>query len=366
MTLKIGLIGSGYIASVHYYAYKALGYEITAHADPDEAKFQKFLKLGCVVKEHYPSHKEMIERSSVDVVSVCVPNFLHFSIIKDLLEAGKHVIVEKPLCLNLKEADVIIDLAKQKGLLVGYAEELCYVPKYKRVKMIADTGGLGEIYMVRQSEKHSGPHSPWFFQRKSAGGGALMDMGCHSIEFCRWIKKKQPVKWVQGHCAKYFHKHSEVEDHVTATLGFEDGSIGMIEASWALQGGDDSVAAVFGTEGVAYADMLKSTGLKIYSKQGFPSMPGHPGDLGGDPSRGWTTPDFNWLFNNGYTEELQDFLNCIQKGGTPLETAEDGRIVLEIMAGIYLSAGTGKKIALPLTNTDFIYPIDLWQKEPNS
>ena len=361
MVLKIGLIGSGYIASVHYQAYKLIGNcEIVAQADPNREKHRKFIENGHTIKEYYTSHKEMLEKANIDLVSVCAPNIFHYPIIKDALLAGKHVIVEKPLCLNLREADELIALAKQQGKLICYAEELCYVPKYRRAKDIVDAGGLGKVYMVRQSEKHSGPHSPWFFLRKNAGGGALMDMGCHSIEFCRWIYNKKPVKWVFGHCGKYFHLNSEVEDHVIATLGFEDGSIASIEASWALQGGDDSVAAIFGTEGVIYVNMLKDTGIQVYSKNGYPATPGHPGDIGGEASKGWSTPDFNWLWNNGYPQELEDFLNCIRNGGTPLETAEDGRIVLEIMAAIYLSAGTGRRVELPLQNRDFEYPIDGW------
>lgn len=359
MSLKIGLIGSGYISTVHYHAYRSLGYEITAHADPNLERFKKFVEQGHPVKNHYSTHLEMLQNENLDVISVCVPNFLHYPIIHDILEKGVNVIVEKPLCLNLQEADKLIALAQEKGLLIGYAEELCYVPKYQRIKDIVDAGALGRIYMVRQTEKHSGPHSPWFFQRESAGGGALMDMGCHSIEFCRWIFNKQPIKWVQGHCAKYFHLNSEVEDHVIATLGFEDGSIGNIEASWALQGGDDSLASVFGTAGVGHVNMLKDTGLQVYSKSGFPSMKGHPGDIGGEASKGWTTPDFNWLYNNGYPQELADFLRCLQQGGSPRETAEDGRIVLEVMAAIYDSAGSGKRVHLPFQK-EFSYPIDLW------
>lgn len=361
--LKIGLVGSGYIASIHYESLKQLeGCEIAAQADPDQAKHQQFLAAGRTVPRYYLSHKQMLKEEDLDVICIGIPNFLHASVVCDALKAGVHVIIEKPLCLNLKEAEEIIDLSKRKGLLVGYAEELCYVPKYERVKRIVDEQGLGKLYMVRQTEKHNGPHSLWFFQRKTAGGGALMDMGCHSIEFCRWMFNKQPIKWVWGYCANYLHTNSEVEDHVIATLGFEDGSIGCIEASWALQGGEDSRAAVFGTEGVAYVDMLKETGIKVYSQKGFPAMPHHPGDVSAPQTIGWSTPTSNWLWTNGYPQEIQEFLNCIRFGGTPRETVEDGKIVLEIMAAIYLSAKTGNRVSLPLSqHRDFVYPIDLWK-----
>lgn len=360
--VNVGIIGSGYIASIHYESYKALkNCTIIAQADSDVEKYKQFSSCGRTVPHFFQDYKEMLKLKNLHVVSVCIPNFLHACVIKDILRAGKHVIVEKPLCLSLKEGYEIAALAKKKGLLIGYAEELCYVPKYNRVKQIVDNGGIGKPYMVRQSEKHSGPHSPWFFQRDKAGGGALMDMGCHSIEFCRWMFNKQPVKWVFGHCANYLHKDIEVEDHVIATLEFMDGSVATVEASWALNGGDNSVATVFGTRGVIYADMLQHTGIEVFSLDGYPKMEGHPGDIGGKNSIGWTTPDFNWLWNNGYPQEIANFLQCVRNGTMPKESVEDGLIVLEIIAAIYLSARTGNRVYLPLENKNFDYPFELWK-----
>jgi GFO/IDH/MocA C-terminal domain len=79
-----------------------------------------------------------------------------------------------------------------------YAEELCFAPKYVRAKELADEGALGEVYLVRQSEQHFGPHSDWFWDPELAGGGVLMDMGCHGIEFARWVYAKRPAASVSA------------------------------------------------------------------------------------------------------------------------------------------------------------------------
>ena len=101
--------------------------------------------------------------------------------------AGKHVICEKPLCLNLEEADRMIGACRKAKVKLMYAEELCFTPKYVRLKQLVDEGALGKIHLVKQAEKHDGPHAAWFWDVRRSGGGVAMDMGCHAIEFFRWL-----------------------------------------------------------------------------------------------------------------------------------------------------------------------------------
>ncbi len=357
--LRIGLIGAGWISTVHYDAFKAIGNcEVIAQADPDKARHKEFIKERPIPSYH-KSHLEMIQRRDIDVVTVAVPNNLHAPLAIDALKAGKHVIVEKPLCLTIAEAEEIQYWSQKKGRVVGYAEELCYVPKFVRMKQIADEGGAGDIYMVKQCEKHAGPYSPWFWTVEQAGGGILMDMGCHAIEFCRWFMGKKPVKSVTAHCGRYLHTWAPVEDHVILTMEFTDGTLAHVESSWALQGGMASTAEAYGTQGVLYGDLLQGMGLQVYSQQGYPPMPYNRAQTSGPESVGWSTPDYEWLWNNGYPQEMQDFLTCVREGGTPLESAQDGLAVLEIMLAAYHSAGTGQRVELPF-RPDIHRPVELW------
>src|SRR6185312_12683057 len=92
-----------------------------------------------------------------------------------------------PIALNLDECDRMIAACSQAGVMLGYAEELCFTPKYVRLKQLVDEGAIGKIHLVKQSEKHDGPHSAWFYDTRRSGGGVTFDMGCHAIEFFRWL-----------------------------------------------------------------------------------------------------------------------------------------------------------------------------------
>jgi predicted dehydrogenase len=122
----------------------------------------------------------------------------------DAAAAGKHVVCEKPLAVNLAEADRMIEACRRAGRKLMYAEELCFAPKYVRLKQLLDDGALGKPVLLKQSEKHDGPHAPHFWDVDCSGSGITMDMGCHAIEFFRWLLGHPPVRsvYAQGHpCA---------------------------------------------------------------------------------------------------------------------------------------------------------------------
>ena len=138
---------------------------------------------------------------------VCVnsPNRLHAAHALAALAAGKHVVVEKPLCLTLDEADALCAAATRQGVVLGYAENLCFAPLYRRARELVREGAVGRVLWARQVEKHGGPYSPWFFDRAEAGGGALMDMGCHGIEALRFVFDRPAVRAVSARLATTLH-----------------------------------------------------------------------------------------------------------------------------------------------------------------
>ena len=368
--LGIGLVGSGFISWVHYKAMKDNPKaKIVAHADIDTVRGKGFIEEYGIPKT-YDSHEKLVADPEVDVIVVGVPNDLHYRVTMDALNAGKHVICEKPLALTLEDAREMVATAEAKGLVLGYAEELCFAPKYKEAKRLLESGGIGEPYSVRQCEKHDGPYSPWFFRRETAGGGITMDMGCHAIETIRWVLGKKKVTAVTAHMStvswdmkKVLSKFGGVdpvldaqekplEDNVIVLMDFEGGILGQAESSWALQGGMDSTLELFGTEGVVHADILKGSWLRAYSEKGFPDM--------WEPNQGWCHPSWEWDLNNGYPQEDDHFLDCMLNGTTPIETGQDGFDVLEIMLAAYHSAGTGQKVTLPFRPKGVERPVDLW------
>jgi len=350
----VGLVGSGFISKTHLDALRTIpDVEVVAIADVVVEKAKEFAAANNVPRV-YPSHQAMLQDKDVQAIVVGIPNCFHHDVTMDALNAGRHVICEKPLALTLEHAEEMIATAKAKGLVLGYAEELSYVPKFLKARDLMKSGGIGKPYLLRQCEKHAGPYSPWFWKPEQAGGGILMDMGCHSIECIRYLLGKPKVQWVQAHMGTYLHNEITVEeDFCLVLMGFEDGTVGQAEASWALKGGMDSTLEVFGTKGVVYADLLKGMGLRAFSEKGFKDLD--------EPNKGWLYPDYDWLWNNGYPQEDRNFIDCMRNGGTPEESGEDGLAVLEIMLAAYHSAGTGHKVHLPFCPKGLkVPPVDLW------
>jgi len=302
--------------------------------------------------------EDAVGKSGCDVVDVCVPNFLHHRAVLAAAKAGKHVIVEKPLALNLAEADEMIAACRKADVKLCYAEELCFAPKYERVRKLVNEGAVGKIFQMRQCEKHSGPHSDWFYDINKSGGGAIMDMGCHGIAWFRWMLGGRPrAVSVQAHLQTgLIHKgRTRAEENSLVIVEFESGAVGVAENSWAKHGGMDDRVEIYGTGGVVYADLFMGNSALTYSEKGY----GYAMEKAGS-TRGWSFTVFEEAFNQGYPQELKHFIECVREDKQPVVTGEDGRAVLEIMMAAYHSAGTGRKVRLPF-RTKARKPIDLWR-----
>jgi predicted dehydrogenase len=353
--VRIGIIGSGFVAEIHAEAYKQVpDAEVFAVASPTPGKAEGFARKHGI-PHHFTDYKKMLEMDEIDIVDLCLPNYLHAQACIDSANAGKHVICEKPMCMNLQEADAMIDACKKAKVKLMYAEELCFTPKYVRAKQLVEEGALGKVYLVKQSEKHFGPHSEWFWDVDKSGGGVLLDMGCHGIEFARWILGKPKAKSVWAQCGTYVHKDiTKGDDNSICVIEFENEAVALIEDSWAKRGGMDDRAEIYGSDGVTYADLLHGIALETYSEVGY----GYAVEKA-PSTKGWTFTVYEEIWNYGFPQELSHFVECVRDDKEPLETGEDGKAVLEIIFAAYASAGSGKRISLPF-QTDARKPIDLW------
>jgi myo-inositol 2-dehydrogenase/D-chiro-inositol 1-dehydrogenase len=343
----VGLVGSGFISQLHAEAFgRSTVATIRAVASRSAERAEAFARRWDI-PAWYTEVQELVERPDVDVVCVGAPNALHRDIAVAAAQAGKHVICEKPLARTLQQADEMIAACHSAGVKLMYAEELCFAPKYVRAKQLADEGALGDVYLVRQYEHHSGPHSAWFYDPQQSGGGVLMDMGCHGIEFARWIHGKPAVRSVSAEAAIFVHhERPTVEDYAQVFVQFEGRRAALIDTSWAKPGGMDDRAEIVGSKGITYADLLRGSSLHTYSEVGY----GYSVEKAGD-TRGWTFTMFDELWNYGYPQELEHFARCVAEDLQPQETGEDGRAVLEIIYGAYKAARDGR-VEFPLTLTD--------------
>jgi myo-inositol 2-dehydrogenase/D-chiro-inositol 1-dehydrogenase len=359
--LRVGLIGSGFISAIHCEALLSVPYtEILAVTSATEAHAKAFAERH-KIPHWFTDFRKMFEMPELDVVVLGLPNDLHCEATVLAAAAGKHVICEKPLCLNLAEADEMIDACQRANVKLMYAEELLFTPKYVRLKQLIDEGALGTIHLVKQSEKHDGPHAAWFWDTQRSGGGVTMDMGCHGIEFFRWLMGgpnggKASIKSVYADMGTYVHgDKTNGDDCTTLIFKLDNGVTAIAEESWAKPGGMDDRAEVYGSEGVAYADVLRGNAIHAYSKKGY----GYAVEKAG-ATQGWSFPIYEEAWNYGFPQEMAHFLDCVRNDKQPLSTGEDGKAVLEAIFAAYASARQGRRVELPFM-TDAKRPIELWK-----
>jgi len=345
--VKVGLVGSGFVSAIHAEALKRVpNAEIVAAASPTRKHVEAFAKAHGIPNA-FADYGKMLEMDELDMIVLGLPNSLHAQAVTDCAKAGKHVVCEKPLCMNLAEADLMINACKKHRVKLMYAEELCFTPKYVRLKQLVDEGALGRVYMVKQSEKHDGPHSRWFWDVTQSGGGVTLDMGCHAFEFFRWMLGKPKAASVYAEMTTSVHRDkTKGDDNAVIIVKFEGNVVCVAEESWAKKGGMDDRAEVYGSEGVAYADLLRGGSILTYSEKGY----GYAVEKAGT-TKGWSFTMFEEIWNYGFPQEMQHFVNCVQRDEPPLETGEDGRAVLEIIFAAYESARTGRRVELPFKTT---------------
>jgi myo-inositol 2-dehydrogenase/D-chiro-inositol 1-dehydrogenase len=357
--VKVGLLGSGFIADIHAAAFAMVpDAEVVAVASPTPGKAKAFADQRGIPNA-FEDYREVLAIDEIDMVTLGIPNYLHAQAAIDAAAAGKHVVCEKPLCRTLAEADRMIAACQDAGVLLMYAEELCFAPKYVRAKQLVDEGALGKAFLVKQSEEHFGPHMPWFWDVEKSGGGVLLDMGCHSVEFARWVFGKPAVKSVFASLGTYVHADkTQGEDHSLCIVEYEGGKTGLAENSWAKQGGVDDRCEIYGSGGFTRADLLRGSGLLTYSESGY----GYAVEKAA-ATTGYTFTMFEEVWNYGFPQEMAHFVRCVRGEDQPVETGEDGREVLKILCAAYESAGTGRRIDWPYEPKPFDKPIDLWLGE---
>lgn len=352
----VGVIGSQFISTVHARSLQACpATRMVAVASPTPGNAERFAQQFSI-PHHYTDYRELLRRDDVDMVVLGTPNDTHCAITLAAAAAGKHVVVEKPLCLNLAEADQMIAACRQANVKLMYAEELCFAPKYVRLKQLLDEGAIGKPTLIKQSERHDGPHAAHFWDVERSGGGVMMDMGCHAIEFFRWMLGRSAISSVYAQMNTSVHADkTRGDDNALLILEFDKGCIALAEESWSKLGGMDDRAEIYGSKGAAYANLLQGNAIQTFSQEGY----GYAVEKAGSTA-GWSFTIYEEEWHYGFHAEMAHFIDCVQHDKQPLVTGEDGRAVLEVVFAAYESARTGCKTKLPFA-TDAMKPIDLWR-----
>ncbi len=332
---KIAMIGSGFIA--RFYADSLQGArsqdKIISVYSRKESSAKKFSEDYNV--SHFTTQmEEAISKKEVEVVCIALPNNLHEEAVLLCCKHKKAVMITKPLGRNAEEAKRMMIAAEEANIFNGYLEDLVYTPKFIKAEKSVREGALGRILWAKSRETHPGPHSEWFWDLEQAGGGCILDLGCHCVEIGRGyigkdIKPMEVMCWADTQV-----KPIDAEDHSIALIKYENGAIAQFEVSWTFRGGLDLRDEVMGTEGTIWSNNFLRTGLEMFTT-------GKGADYVSEKSEsntGWLFPVGDELNELGYNHMFMDMFNSLEKGYQPKESFYDGYVVNAILDACYKSA----------------------------
>ena len=209
--------------------------------------------------------EESVAHPDVDVVCISLPNNLHEAAVLLCCKHKKAVITTKPLGRNAAEAKRMLEAVEEAGIFHGYLEDLVYTPKFLKAHESVRNGALGRILWAKSRETHPGPHSDWFWDIEQAGGGCILDLGCHCVEITRSYIGKD-IKPIEVMCwADTQVKPIDAEDHAIGLIKYENGAIAQFEVSWTFRGGLDLRDEVMGTEGTIWINSFLRTGFEMFT-----------------------------------------------------------------------------------------------------
>ena len=247
-SLKVGIIGTGGIADAHYKGYLAAGAEVVALADVNPETLGERQKEWGVARG-YTDMQQLLDDPEVEAVSVCTPNAYHHPAAVAAANAGKHVLCEKPITLNLELAEQMIAAAREAGVVLQIGHHMRSNPAAAKAKQMIDAGELGRISFVRLRQAHDWGGAttvkPSFGTYASAGGGTLLDNGCHMFDLGRYFCGDVIDLYCTLDTLKY---DVEVEDTSVVNLTFRSGTIGSVENSWSATGWEEGFW-IYGTKG---------------------------------------------------------------------------------------------------------------------
>jgi len=330
--LGTGLIGMFYTQSLHANRSRD---EVHVLYSRSEQKAQKSA-AAWGVKKWTTDMDRAIEDPETDVVVVGLPNVLHKEAVFKAAAAGKAVLCTKPLATNAEDALQMLQAVERSGVFHGYLEDLAYTPKMLKTIDAVSKGALGKVLWTRSRETHPGPHSAWFWDKETSGGGAIVDMGCHCIEISRALVGKN-VRPVEVVCWADTQVHPiDVEDSAIGLIRYENGAVGQFETSWCFRGGMDLRDEVSGTEGTVWLNHWLRTGFEMFTNVGQQGYVAEKAE--GD--RGWLFPVGDEVAELGYVHMFADMLDALDQGRRPMESFYDGYVVNAIMDACYRSVAS--------------------------
>lgn len=363
--IRFGVIGCGSIGPTHMGALKQIGdAELVAVADTVAERAQSAAKKYDVPRVYASAH-ELLRDPDIDAVCLCTPSGMHGEGAVAALEAGKHVIVEKPMEVSLEACDRMIAAEDSTGKKLAIISQHRFDAATVLVKDAIDAGKLGKIVLADASVKwwrtqQYYDSGDWRGTWQWDGGGALMNQGVHTVDLLQWLTGGVASLYAQTRTAA--HERIEVEDVAVAALTFENGAVGTLTATTAAWDGFPVKIDIYGTEGVAIleGDSLKL--LKLKSGEEYKSEEAAVHALsvakGGTASvkeeastrlevaSGGSAAALGAVWGDAHRAQIEDFMRAIRTDTKPLIDGRAGRKPLEIIFGVYRSSRSGQPVTL--------------------
>ena len=351
--LKVGIIGTGWIAESHIQSYKIQpDVEIVAAAELIPGKAEKFMeRFGVSGVRFYPSHKEMIDNEELDAVSICTYNTQHAEPTIYALKKGIPVLLEKPFTVTLEEAEEVCRVEKESGTFVSVGFQPRFDANMQMIKKIVDSGVLGKIYYIQTGGgRRRGIPGSTFIEKSTGGIGALGDIGCYSLDMVlNAIGYPKPLT-VSGYVSDFYGKDPKyngadaarfsVDDFAAAFIRLEGDIILDFRIAWAMHVNTPGDTIIFGTEGA----------LRIPSTDCWNGSVGGPMTLYHDVCGARTETVIPILQNSGkgglFDKKIRSFLDAVKTGGpAPVPTSQ---ILYNqaIIDGINKSAACGREVEI--------------------
>ena len=332
--LQVGVIGSGFAGSSHMEGYNNVeDADLIAICDVSEERAREAAeKYG--IPNVFTDYEEMLKLDKLDAVSVCLPNFMHMPASVAALEAGKHVLCEKPLAANAEQAAKMVAASEKSDKILAMSLNFRYQSSALTAKKLIEAGELGEIYYAKTAMlRNNSIPKGWFHVKERSGGGPLLDLAAPVLDVTWWLMgRPEPVSASGSTFAKlgvagkgmgswgvgYGDGPVDIEDLAVGLIKFKDGQSLFVEVSWALNSPPVTYGHLFGTEG---------------SVTLFPDFVVHKPSAEAPEME----PD---------QDRIREFVRNVLDGTEPLGPAKDGLQIMRMLDAIYESAETGKEAAI--------------------
>jgi predicted dehydrogenase len=329
MKLKVGLIGAGGFGYLHLYGYQKNEHcDLVAVASRTEQHAKKAADKFNIPNYYWGDDWiKMLEENSLDVVSICSPNYLHAPMTIEAIKNGINILCEKPICISQEELEKIESMLSKKNLIYFSSFQKRYIELFSQIKEIIDNNVLGDINLVRYFFSHYGPYTSWkplseqkwFFDSELAGGGVLLDLGVHCIDILRYLIGE--FHEIEGYSYNTFCKNIKDEDNCNVLFRFENNTLGVISVSWCNE--PMELLELYGTNGTLkinphVTERITYAPIKLKKNQLIKSL------LDYEPT-------------NEIAQHLliDHFINCVLEGKQEHPDFNDGKRATEFVINAY-------------------------------